>query len=485
MAVISTGARHALPDSAFAYIEPGHDSEKLGSRTPDKYRHFPVHDANHVRNALARIAQGARFGSEAKAKVMAAAKRLGIEHDESASTGRAFESLYPEVRFLSDVPEIRSIGEGQPVHITGYAAAFNKLSRRLGGFVERVMPGAFDGTLSAIAAGDQNVNMVCRFNHKDDMLLGTTQAGTLQLTADERGLYYDVIPPKHRGDVVELVQRGDVRYSSFAFRCVNPGEDDSWGVTDYGFPMRSLHKVEGLDVAPVTDPAYRDTTAMARNMTGAVESLAMWVDAEPAEVRSMLEAGQASRFFKRTDRPSAPRPAPVAAPEEHVMLDDPAVALRRWSYAPEPDGESRDGARACSCGEDCACMQEAAPEGERAMHTHEQMCKQYTHGEPCVLAAGHDGDHAQRCHTGQYGEHGLPCAKPQGHAGEHAPMSVDDDEPQRGPGRPRKRDGEDTEAAHGEETRQKDEPQPGKRTLSGPEALLALEDMRRSLARID
>ena len=41
---------------------------------------------------------------------------------------------------------------------------------------------------------------------------------------------------------------------------------EEWGATDYGFPMRSLHKVSLIDTAPVLDPAYRDTTAVARNM---------------------------------------------------------------------------------------------------------------------------------------------------------------------------------------------------------------------------
>ena len=479
MAVLSSAARAALPDSAFAYVEPGHP--KINGRTPDKWRHYPVHDAAHARDALSRIAQGTRFAKEARPGILAAAKRHGIQHDEeSASTGRSFDSLYPEVRFLSDVPEIRSIGEDQPPHITGYAAAFNKLSRRLGGFVERVMPGAFDETLRAIEAGDKNVNMVCRFNHKDDMLLGTTQAGTLTLKTDERGLHYDVLPPRHRSDVVELVQRGDVRYSSFSFRCLNPGEDDTWGVTDYGFPMRSLHRVEGLDVAPVTDPAYRDTSAVARNMTGAVESLAMWVEADPVEVRSMLEAGQASRFFKRTDRPApaAPKAAPVQEAGELRMVDDAAVAVRNWAYAAEPE-ESRDGSsKVCTCGDDCACMQDAGvpdlelPESARALHTHDQMCRQYHMGEPCVLGAGHDGPHANRCRGGQF-ENGMPCAMAEGHGGPHMPMSVDDGQPQRGPGRPRNRDG--AEADGGEE----------KRTLSGPEALVQVMQMRSALTVID
>ena len=452
MAVLTSSARDTLPDSAFAYIEPGHP--KVNGRTPGKYRHFPVHDAAHVRNALARIAQGARFGSEAKPGVLAAAKRYGVEHDDNA-TGRSFDSLYPEVRFLADVPEIRSLGEDQPPHITGYAAAFNKLSRRLGGFVERVMPTAFN---EARDAGWPD--MVCRYNHKDDMVLGTTAAGTLTVEVDERGMRYDVIPPRHRSDVIELVQRGDVRYSSFAFRCMNPGEDDTWGVTDYGFPMRSLHKVSPLDCAPVLDPAYRDTTAVARNMTGAVESLAMWVDAEPAEVRSMLEAGQASRFFRRSDRPSAPVPVPAAAAtgEERGMRDDPAVALRHWTYA-EEDPEERQ-----------VTLEEHVEE-TRAMHNQDTMCRKYVDGEPCVMGTGHEGDCAGRC----YGRpNGLPCAMVSGHGGAHTPMEVDDGAG-RGPGRPRMRDAVDTEAVQQEE----------KRTLSGPEALAKAMELRAQLTAVD
>jgi hypothetical protein len=467
MAVLSSSARDNLPDSAFAYIEPG--GKKVNGKTvPGKLRHFPVHDANHVRNALARIAQGARFGDQAKGKVMAAAKRYGVEH-EDASTGRSFDSLYPEVRFLADVPEIRSIDDGPP-HIAGYAAAFGKLSRRLGGFVERVMPTAFNEARDASWP-----DMVCRYNHKDDMVLGTTAAGTLTLDIDERGLRYDVIPPNHRGDVVELVQRGDVRYSSFAFRCMVPGTDDEWGITDYNFPMRSLHKVAPLDVAPVLDPAYRDTSAVARNMTGAVESLAMWVDAEPAEVRSMLEAGQAMRFFRRTDRPTPLAPVAAAAAAggdfRGIMLDDAAVALRNWSYA---DEDTED--RAAGEDEDAAVLERSAEEilehaqETRAMHNADTMCRKYTDGEPCVMGTGHDGDCTGRC----YGRpHGLPCAMAAGHVGAHTPMEVDDG--MRGPGRPRNRDAEDTEAAQEQE----------QRTMSGPEALLAVEQIRGKLASID
>ncbi len=469
MAVLSSQARDSLPDSAFAFIEDG-GHKAAGKTTPASKRHFPIHDAAHVRNALARIAQGARFGDQARAKVLAAAKRFGIEHDE-APTGRSFDSLYPEVRFLSDVPEIRSIGDGEPQHITGYAAAFGKLSRRLGGFVERVMPSAFNEACSA-----NWENVVCRFNHKEDLVLGTSAAGTLALDIDERGLRYDVLPPNHRADVLELVQRGDVRYSSFAFRCMVPGTDDEWGATDYGFPMRSLHNVALLDVAPVLDPAYRDTTAVARNMAGAIESLAMWTGAEPAEVRSMLEAGQAMRFFKRTDR-SAPKPVPAADPVEELrVLDDPAVALRDWTYVEDTEERAAEAET-----EEAAVPEERSIddmvqhlEETRAMHSHENMCRRWVDGEPCVLGKDHDGDDRGRC----WGRvDGLPCGMADGHAGAHVPHAYDDGN---GPGRGRPRANRDGTAS--EETASA-ENRDG--TMSGPEAVAAAIDIFSGLTKID
>jgi hypothetical protein len=67
-----------LPDSAFAYIEPGGKKDESGKTTPRSLRHFPIHDEAHVRNALARAPQSP-FGPKALPKIRAAAKRFGIK----------------------------------------------------------------------------------------------------------------------------------------------------------------------------------------------------------------------------------------------------------------------------------------------------------------------------------------------------------------------------------------------------------------------
>ena len=77
MAQMTAAQIDDLPDSAFAYIEPGGKKDDSGRTVPRSLRHFPINDAAHVRNALARLA-ASPFGERARARVEAAARRMGI-----------------------------------------------------------------------------------------------------------------------------------------------------------------------------------------------------------------------------------------------------------------------------------------------------------------------------------------------------------------------------------------------------------------------
>ncbi|MGB9152330.1 MAG: hypothetical protein WCD70_04495, partial [Alphaproteobacteria bacterium] len=74
-----------LPDSAFAYIEPGGTKDPSGKTVPRGNRHFPLNDAPHVRNALARASQSP-FGDKAMPKIRAAAARMGIKVTDKGVT---------------------------------------------------------------------------------------------------------------------------------------------------------------------------------------------------------------------------------------------------------------------------------------------------------------------------------------------------------------------------------------------------------------
>lgn len=226
-----------------------------------------------------------------------------------------FYSAFPERRINPFKPELRSADDGSgPKHIWGYASMFGKLSRKLGGFVERVDNRAFT---EGRATGFPDV--VCRFNHNDDFLLGTVNARTCLIGVDSTGLLYDVVPPSFRSDIIELMERGDVSSSSFAFRVPEGGDD--WGLSDFNYPLRTLLSVDLVDVAPVTTPAYPDATSAVRSMDGAVRSLATKFDVEPAEIRSLLEANQGVKLFKRTDRPSV---IPASTPTYPIPAGTPA-----------------------------------------------------------------------------------------------------------------------------------------------------------------
>lgn len=169
--------------------------------------------------------------------------------------------------------------------IAGYASMFNKPSSNLGGFIEVVERSAFNKS-----RGDGWPSVVARYNHDDNQLLGTTDARTLSLAVDETGLWYEVDPPRARADVLELVERGDVRHSSFAFRTM----EDDWDVSEQNYPRRRLVSVQLVDVAPVNVPAYPDTSA-------ALRSLAAAKNVELADIRQLSAENELRKLFIRTD----------------------------------------------------------------------------------------------------------------------------------------------------------------------------------------
>ena len=165
-----------------------------------------------------------------------------------------------EIRSRRQAVEYRASGDGVGV-LAGYAIVYNSLSQNLGGFVERIDPGSVTKCLA------DNQLVMARYNHDDNFLLGTTAAGTLGLASDGTGLRYEVqLPNTSAGrDVAELARRGDLTHSSFAFRVAEQG--DEWGVTDAGFPLRTVTAIAQLvDVAPVNSPAYMESTAGMRSL---------------------------------------------------------------------------------------------------------------------------------------------------------------------------------------------------------------------------
>ncbi len=159
-----------------------------------------------------------------------------------------------------DLVEMRA-GDKKSKHIVGYASVFDSRSQNLGGFVEMIMPGAFDSVL------DNDV--VALFNHDDNIVLARSNesVNTLSLSVDETGLKYDIDPPETRTakDLLINIGRGEVSQSSFSFTVQRDGVE--WVDEDDGVVVRQIHKIKRLyDVSPVTFPAYLDTDVAMRSL---------------------------------------------------------------------------------------------------------------------------------------------------------------------------------------------------------------------------
>jgi HK97 family phage prohead protease len=169
--------------------------------------------------------------------------------------------------------------------IVGYAAVYNRLSLDLGGFKEEILPGAFDKILGR-QRGRQDV--VALFNHDSNIVLGRTSSGTLELSSDDKGLRYVVTPPVSRADVLELIQRRDVRGSSFAFTVDKSGE--SFRTGEDGKAVRQIREVSGLyDVGPVLVPAYPSTSA-----TVAMRSYEAWLAEQTQEPAAQVDCSRSA-----------------------------------------------------------------------------------------------------------------------------------------------------------------------------------------------
>lgn len=221
-----------------------------------------------------------------------------------------------ERRFTKGDVELRT-ANGSPVRMAGYAAKFDTLSQNLGGFVERIAPGAFTKTLA-------EADVKALFNHDANLLLGRSASGTLRMEEDETGLRYEVdLPDTTLGrDLRVLLERGDVSQSSFAFRVVR----DDWGTDDQDRPVRTLVEVKLYDVSPVTYPAYLDTEA---SMRAALPSLA---EARSLPLDDLIEAARANdlaRALRPAVIPDPPEVAPVRTTPPLELLAKLAEHARR------------------------------------------------------------------------------------------------------------------------------------------------------------
>jgi uncharacterized protein len=216
-----------------------------------------------------------------------------------------------EIRELTaDLAELRAADESDGMTLHGYAARFNSRSEDMG-FREVIEPGAFARSLKA------RNDVKALLNHNSDIVLGSTRAGTLVLTEDDRGLADTISLPETTAgkDTAVSVRRGDITAQSFGFSVVK----DEWN-NDYS--QRRLLEVRLHEVSVVAFPAYRATSvnvrAIARLAKRTEQDAETLADAVQALERGdELTADQAGVLMEAVDR-STPKadepPAPASTP---------------------------------------------------------------------------------------------------------------------------------------------------------------------------
>lgn len=134
---------------------------------------------------------------------------------------------------------------------------FDALSEDLGGFREKIAPGAFTRTL-------KNADVRALFNHDSNYVLGRNTSGTLTLSEDLQGLAIQIEPPdtSWARDLIVSMQRGDINQMSFQFSAIK----DGWESGEDGGQIRTLKEVKLYDVSVVTFPAYPQTDVSVREL---------------------------------------------------------------------------------------------------------------------------------------------------------------------------------------------------------------------------
>jgi phage head maturation protease len=195
---------------------------------------------------------------------------------------------------------------------------FGQPSVDLGGYTEVIEPRALDGA---------NLdNLVATVEHAG-VPIGRHPT-TLHVEARDDGLHWSVDPPASRADIVEAVERGDLRAGSWRMVVAR----DRW-VGD----VRHIDQISELrDVALVTSPAYPTASVEYRSANNRPEGQEGHV---PENTPAAVEPQNAPT-------PPTPSPAPEARSAPETVPAAPSLTVESRSASDQPTGSLTERFRA-------------------------------------------------------------------------------------------------------------------------------------------
>lgn len=200
--------------------------------------------------------------------------------------------------------------------ISGYALKFGQPSKDLGGFVEVITP-------EALKEVDLS-NVFLLQNHDYSKPLASTKAGTLKLTVDDVGLYFEATlnDTSYANDVYENVSKKLADSMSFGFVL----GIDSFNKKEDGEIVRSIEKLKALnEISVVTVPAY--------------DSANVQVDKRSYETfMSNNQSNQTNKGLESTSKVQK-----ESKNMEKTLIDNEKTEMRGYEDYIRSQGEIRDG----------------------------------------------------------------------------------------------------------------------------------------------
>jgi uncharacterized protein len=147
-------------------------------------------------------------------------------------------------------------------YMCGRAVEYNSRSVMIyDSFREILLPGLFDESM-----GDGH-DIVCTVDHDMRRICGRTDAQTLKLYSDDKGIGVECLMPdtSYARDAAESIKRKDLPGMSF----IMDVRDDEWKTED-GVKTRYISRADIYEVSFVFFPAYPATSAKMRSVPWAI-----------------------------------------------------------------------------------------------------------------------------------------------------------------------------------------------------------------------
>ena len=200
-------------------------------------------------------------------------------------------------------------------------------------FIEKINKGVFFRALS-----QEGGRFDFLAEHDRNLLLATTENGSLELWEDEEGLKMraNIVPTSYGKDIYTLIRSKVINNMSFGFRVLK----DSWKKGVNGIYERTIEDLELFEVSAVRNPAYPCSAISARNIEIIEDVDIPEIEEErmnPKDLEVIADMVVAKLSEKAQEQPQEPQQEVV----EEVVVEEQEVVVEPQKVVEEPVEEKQ------------------------------------------------------------------------------------------------------------------------------------------------